>query len=133
MDEDQLFRFSDLAEALAQSGFVDGQDFVIDMEHVQWQDYPRVTSKYSPNMIRIGRNPFKPGKITLPPEYLNRIIQRFTQTNLRSPEYIHLMANAHLCDIVSKLAFIKSARNGKVVTTKDIQLLFDMENIKTIQ
>ena len=36
MDQDTLFRFSDLAEALAESGFVDGQDYVINMEHVQW-------------------------------------------------------------------------------------------------
>ena len=44
-----------------------------------------------------------------------------------------MMANAHLYDIVSKLTFIKTARNGKVVTTKDIQMLFDIEKIRIIQ
>jgi hypothetical protein len=104
----------------------------IDPSYIQnlWQDYPRTTSKYSPSKINMGRDVYQIQQRGISDEYFSRILRRFGG---KDTHYIRVMANAHLSDIISKLAFIMTARNGKVVTCKDLQLLFDLEGIKIVQ
>lgn len=95
-------------------------------------EYPRITSRYSPDKIQFNRDSYRPHEITIDNEYLTRICRRF-QPQSPDMEYVRILANAHLHDIINKLSAIKSSRDGKVVTNKDLQILLQLEGVHIIQ
>lgn len=94
-------------------------------------DIPRTTSRYSPDKLIASKLPPRtPVTTHLSSEYTERITQRFGGQH--SP-YINIMANAHLHDIIKKLNSIKDSRKGKIISSKDLHTLFDLEGITIIQ